>query len=303
VTLDYLGFACALGSMILFGLYMVPRKLCRLRDFDFLLSMAIGIALFAGLGWGVTVPWRAVSPPVAGVAWALAAGPIWCLGMLFYTFSVTEMGLTLSTPIKNTTAVMGTLIGILVFAEWRDTQPVLCVVGSLLIVACAWALAQTGDQAPERTALTGRGVLYALLSAAGFALYATPLRAATSTGIDVFTLLAFMAPGILLAAVVLFCFRGTGLANWRRQPLRDHAAAVAAGAIWVLATMVLTAGIERIGLAVTWSVSNLNTLVTVGIGILVFHEVDVRKHWRAIGLGLLAGCLGVLLLGLAKWHR
>jgi len=70
--------------------------------------------------------------------------------------------------------------------------------------------------------------------------------------------------------------------------------------LWVLGTVTMAEAIRRIGLAITWPFTNLNTIVTVACGILLFHEVSVRKFWKALLLGLATGIAGVALLGLAR---
>ncbi|MCC6443762.1 MAG: hypothetical protein IT210_09950 [Armatimonadetes bacterium] len=94
------GFLFAALSALLFGLYMVPRKLTRLRDFEFVLSMAVGVQLATLLVWGAA---RIQSPqpavPALAHLYAWMCGPLWAMGILAYTLSITEMGLALSTPI------------------------------------------------------------------------------------------------------------------------------------------------------------------------------------------------------------
>jgi glucose uptake protein len=297
--MDYAGFGWALWALVFFGLYMVPRKLARMSDLPFVLTMSVGVVLTTGLA-GLLSP--AGSPAVGSPArWlAFLCGPIWYLGVLFYAMSVTRMGLALSTPIKNTTAVLGALIGLLVFAEWRETQPVLTLAGSLLVVLCAVILAQTGENDCRRSCVTPAGVACALAAAVFFAAYTIPFKIAQQAGLDTLTLVAYMGLGTLAAAVVCFALFDRGWAKWRQQPLAHHTWAALAGLIWVLAVICMAEAIKRIGLAITWPFTNLNTVVTVACGIIVFREISVRKFWKTILLGLMAGVAGVVLLGLAR---
>lgn len=314
--MDLLGFLLALVSMVLFGLYMVPRKLCGLRDFAFVLSMCVGTV--ASTLTAALLVHRGCLPPVApGAALlALSSGLVWTLGMLSYTLSVTHMGLALATPIKNTTAVVGTVFGLVVFSEWKETSPWLALVGSLLVVACAVILAQTGAKngsrpegpeeagegpgEPERSSVTAVGVFWALMAALGFAFYAVPFKFAQRAGMDSYTLTAFTGLGTLPGAACLFLFFSRGRRGWLRAPLSDHLYAALCGAIWSAATITMAEAILRIGLAVTWPITNLNTIVTVAAGILWFHEIDARKHARTIAIAMVCATVGSLLLGVAR---
>ena len=61
--------------------------------------------------------------------------------------------------------------------------------------------------------------------------------------------------------------------------------------------MAMAEAIKRIGLAITWPFTNLNTIVTVFCGIVFFHEINARKFWKTIVLGLAVRVVGVALLG------
>jgi glucose uptake protein len=299
--LDTTGFGLALLAMVLFGLYMVPRKLSGLRDFDFVLSMCVGAVLTTQL---VQLAVHGTNlPPITYRGWWLSfsCGPLWALGMLFYTLSVSQMGLALSTPIKNTTAVLGTAFGLLVFAEWRQTSPVMALAGSVLVVACAVVLGRCGDREQEsRSCVTPLGVVYALLAAVFFAAYTIPLKLAQADRVDTYELLALMGLGTLLGGVILFLVFSRNRRRWFTEPMPHHLWAALAGAIWASATLVMAHAIERVGLAVTWPVTNLNTIVTVAAGVVIFHEIDLRRRARDIALSMALAIAGTVLLGLSR---
>jgi glucose uptake protein len=298
--LDIPGFSLALLAMVLFGMYMVPRKVCGLRDFDFVVSMCIGAVLLTQcarlLVHGLDGP--ELSP--RGQWLAFSCGPVWSLGILFYTLSVSQMGLSLATPIKNTTAVIGTVLGLVAFSEWQDTNAALAMVGSLLVVACAIVLGRSSESDCSRSRITPLGVVFALLAAIFFAAYTVPLKLAQREGVDSYSLIATMGLGTLLGGVALFVAFSRNRRQWLRFPLRDHLFAMLAGAIWALASITMTEAIRHIGLAITWPVTNLNTIVTVGAGIFVFRESDARTHRTTIAIAMACAIVGSVLLGLAK---
>lgn len=297
--MDWVGYGLATLALVLFGLYMVPRKLTGLRDQPFVLSMALGIVITSTAA-SLLVHRAPLVIGLPGQWLALACGPLWYLGVLLYSVSVSEMGLTLSTPIKNTTAVLGTLAGLIVFAEWRETRPLEALLGSVLVVASAIIIGRTGESDCRRSCLSPRGTLAAIGAAVCFAAYAVPLKAAQRLGLDTVTLVAWTAWGIIPTALIASAALERNWGGWWRTPLREHAWAALCGAIWVLATVAMAEAIRRIGLAVTWPFTNLNTIVTVACGILFFHEINMRKFWRVLLLGLATGVAGVALLGLAR---
>ncbi len=297
--MDWLGYGLATLALVFFGLYMVPRKLIGMRDRPFALSMSVGIVLTATL-CSLLVHHTPLVTSHPGALYALACGPLWFIGILLYSVSVSEMGLTLSTPIKNTTAVLGTLVGLIVFAEWRETKPLEAVLGSLLVVVSAVIISRTGENDCRRSCLSVKGTLAALGAACGFAAYTLPLKGAQRLGLDTITLVAIMGWGIIATAALAYAVSHHRWRDWWGHPRREHAYALLCGAIWVMATYAMSEAILRIGLAITWPFTNLNTIVTVACGILVFHEINVRKFWKVLLTGLAVGVIGVGLLGLAR---
>lgn len=298
--MDWLGFGFAFIALILFGLYMVPRKLTRLRDLPFVLSMCLGVVVSTTAASLLVhgVPLLRAQPHAEWLAFA--CGPVWYLGVLFYTISVTRMGLTLATPIKNTTAVLGTLVGLVYFSEWRETHPLPAVAGSILVAVSAWIISRTGENHVRRTNISAAGVAAALAAAVFFSCYTAPFKLAQQAGLDTVTLVAYMGWGTLAGAVVAFALLDRNWRAWLQAPRKEHLLAALCGLLWVAAVIAMAEAIKRIGLAITWPFTNLNTIVTVACGIVFFHEVNVRKFGKVLLLGLLVGVLGIALLGAAR---
>lgn len=298
--MDLTGYGLATLALVFFGLYMVPRKLTALRDLPFALTMSIAVVASAMLIslFMYGTPLRDAAP--AGRWLAFTCGPLWYVGALAYTVSVTRMGLTLATPIKNTTAVLGTLVGLIVFAEWRETRPLPAIAGALLVVLSAVLISQTGERNGRRSHLTTTGLIAAIAAAIFFASYTAPFKMAQQAGLDAVTLIGTMGLGILLAAVIAFAVADGNWQRWLFASPADHAWAGLCGVFWVIASLCMAGSIQRIGLAVTWPFTNLNAIVTVACGILIFREISVRKYWGLLTLGLVVGVVGVGLLGVAR---
>ena len=296
----FTGFLLAGVSALFFGLYMVPRKLCRLSDFEFVASMAFGVVPTTLAATLVHNGGLGEALPTHGLQLSFLCGLIWTCGMLFYTLAVGQMGLALATPIKNTTAILGTIIGFAFFAEGEHTKLVPALIGSLLVVACAIVLGMTGERKGTRSFITPLGILFAILAATFFATYTIPLKCAMKLHIDSYRIIAIMGLGSASGGLALLVAQRRSLRQWLRSAKRDHAWAAAAGACWTVATIAMAEAIARIGLAVTWPISNLNTIVTVACGILLFREISVRKFGKTLALGMLCAIVGSVLLGLAK---
>lgn len=291
-----LGFALGILSAIFFAFYMVPQKLTRMDTVSYLWVMAIGVLCTSLVAYGLAgFPQHAT---LVHKGLAIMCGLVWGVGTMAFAGAIARIGLTSATPIKNTTGVIGTLVGLVLFQEWRTTDPALALGGSLLIVASAIVIGMTGDEDTPHKATLG-GILLALLAALCYASYLYPMKQALQA-INTWEFAPWMAVGILITATIAVTVRPGGWRAVRAYPPRHHGLALLGGVAWALALFSLAVSMLKVDLAVAWSLAQLNTLPAVFMGIVVFHEVHWRTHWPKIMLGLLAATIGTVLLGWAK---
>lgn len=171
------GFVLGLMSALFFALYMVPQKIYKVDPTTYLWTMGLGVLLtalipYAALGF----PQHSTLPQKIA---CILCGVVWGLGTRFFAAGISCFGLALATPIKNTTGVFGTLVGLILFQEWRTTNPWLGCAGSALIVLAAIIIGLTGDRTASKNR-TAAGVGYSLLAALFYASYLYPLKAVVS---------------------------------------------------------------------------------------------------------------------------
>lgn len=289
-----LGFIFGILSALFFACYMVPQKLVRQQTPTYLWWMSLGVLVtalipFAMLGFPMHADW-----PARGTA--LLCGIVWALGTLSFAAAIARIGLAQATPIKNTTGVLGTLVGLVVLSEWRTTDPILCLLGSVAIVGSAIVIGAATPSTPRPTSAIG--VCYALGAAVCYASYLYPMkRVLQQVSYVEFTL--WMAAGILLMSTVNVLVT-RHLRDVLAQPPRAALLAMLGGVSWALALFCLAAGLNYAGLAIAWSLAQLNTVPAVFIGMFAFHEVRWASQWPKITLGLVAAVAGTLLLALSK---
>lgn len=291
--LTIIGFSLGLLSAFFFALYMLPQKFGKVDHTTYLLCMAIGVLITALLGEAWAGFPHASTWPQRELA--LLCGVVWGIGTLAFAAAIGRIGLALSTPFKNTTGVMGTLIGLLLFQEYKTTDPLLVLGGSILIVSAAIIIGRTGRTDTPRSSVSA-GIGYSLLAAVCYASYLYPMKIVVkSIGYWEFT--PWMGLGILLTAGTAVLLRPGGLRAFRDYTPRVLGASLLGGAAWTIALLCLAAGMKMINLSIAWSLANLNTVPAVFFAIALFHEVHLPTHWRTLTLGLLAATVGTVLLG------
>ena len=311
-TKDLLGFVFGMLSGVGFGLFMVPRKHSNLDNSQFPFSMGIGVLIGTsvfGLFAGKILP-----EPTLDYALSLLAGAFWGIGTIGFMYGVHYLGLARSAPIKNTHAVLGTIFGVVIFHEFAFSHPIpltLVLLGSAFMFVSAYSMGKMSSVHGSNSAHSGKydprterrltilGVAWSIGSAVGYSAYTIPMKIVFAHGMSPLAFLAFMGHGCFLSMAVLFVLSGGNIRNWWQQSWQDQAWAIAGGIMWSIASAFSYTSIKMIGLAVSWPLVNLNTLVAAAYGIRIFKEIDLSLNRTAIICGILSAVLGVIFLALA----
>jgi drug/metabolite transporter (DMT)-like permease len=243
------------------------------------------------------------APVPASIEWALLAGAIGGIGLMFFYAGLAAGPMSVVSPVA---ALVSTLlpVGIALAQGERPGLPVylgglLCVAATVLVSAGAPAPAPDHRQ-PLRTHSTGRltvpfrwpgrGVLYGLASGAAFGLFFVFMKDAGAEGGALWPALASRAAGLViyLAAALVTRSRPLGPnAGWRLLAVAAGAGALdaAANICYVLATR---AGL--FGLAVVL------TSLYPGVTVLLARFAAGERMRRAQQIGLVLAAAGVVLV-------
>ena len=289
-----LGFALALLTALAFGLYMVPRRFSGSSSSAFSTYMGIGVALTlaAPLLWG---PGAFV---LRGFLLAIGSGLVFALATHLFVLAVDRLGLSRATPVKNLAGIFGTLFGLTILAEYRGAGPWLIlqlVAGSVMIALGAYLIGGIGDpgglpQGAERSQ-AAQGFLLALFSAACFGFYLVPLRLATPLG----TNFGYLGVGLGAAAGLVGPRLVAGRPGGAR---RDAGLGLLSGVLLAAGVLLGTPATRLIGLSVAWPLTQLNTFVALGAGLLWLHEFDARRERKRLLGATVLTLVGIALLAM-----
>jgi len=268
------------------------------------------------MGWGILVGAELAGFISSGVprttliqyVLMFSSGLLWSTGTLGYTYAVELIGLTRSTPIKNTTAIFATAYGIIIFHEFSANRPLplaMVSLGSIAVVGAATLLGRASappdpDGPPPDSRRFMMGVIWSLWAAFAYSAYTIPMKVVYNQGVTPLGFLFYMGQGCFVGMelMALYASRKDGRGAATR---RDKGLSLIAGFTWAVASVCANLAVVTIGIAITWPVSNLNTVVAVAYGVLVFKEIDVSAHRRELWAGLAMAVLGVVFLAVATF--
>lgn len=301
------GFSYALMAMALYGVYMAPRKNSNIPQGSFTFWMGFGILITtSAIGFIMEKGLPTVNP--SHYLLTVASGIVWGTGTLAYSSAVKHIGLSRSTPIKNTSAILGTLFGIIFFHEFGFTKviPMLMVIlGSIAIVVSATILGRIesfdggDDDAGPSSALVG--VISSIWAAIAYSAYTIPMKITYAEGVTPSAFLFYMGQGCFIGMTALSLILKAHL-NPIRSSWRDRGMAGLSGLMWAVGSLCANLAVKLIGVAVTWPLTK-STVVAIAYGVLILKEVDTVRYRSALRIGIILSVAGALLLAFAMQEQ
>lgn len=302
------GFALAISAMVLYGLYMAPRKRSTASAGAFTFWMGLGILVSTIIIALLSDGMQYVN--IRQYLLMFLSGVLWATGTFSYLRAVQMIGLSRSTPIKNTSAAIGTLFGIVVFHEfsyYRIFPLTLVILGSGIVVVSAVMLSRVeapDDKINQKSGTKNLvfGVMYSIWAALSYSAYTIPIKIAYSQGISPSGFLLYMGQGCFVGMSILAVIIDRNQPKKSLTTWKDRNLAQLAGVMWAVGSLCTNSAVKLIGLAITWPITK-STLVAVLFGVLILKEIDVKSHRRELRMGLVLSVIGVILLGWAMSLR
>ncbi len=313
-----LGIFASLLAAAFFGLYPVPRRHVEFGINDYMISMTLGVLLSA-LSFSVFSGVPFLNLPPYEIIVGLIAGILWALGTILYVYAVDCIGVGRATPVKNITAALGVIFGLVIFQEYRGltiSKFVFLSIGTILIIASGKYLGSVQGRedvarpscpvdliVPEflsddgKTFLTA-GLIFAVATAFAYGVQSIPVRVLSFSTDSVFEFLPYVGFGAFLTSIVSDATL-TSNHTWGEVSPRGHLTAAFSGLLWTVAFVGLAIGIKLVGLSISWPLAMSSSIFAVLYGLFIGREVIFEEHRKEILQGLSFGILGIVLLGLS----
>ena len=324
------GVIFSLIVSVLFAVYAVPRKFSKQNPA--LYTMWVGAAYFAGsvavcsAVWGFGLREQENLLDTRHLLSALR-GLVWVCGTASFNIAIDKIGLVRFNQWKNFQGPIGTLLMLAFLDEVVGAKVVWLLLGmtamffSAVLFTINWERVTWGRGRPAckfqktrsvetRHALSLplwfcnypppaiTGILYALLAAACFGFTAFINKIVTNQGF-IYSQLPYHSLSVVVAAAIIFIIQ-TGKPREIFRVSRECLLPAMSGAMFLAATILSIFSYTMIAGGVAWSITQLNAVWTILIGIFIFREVSFRKHRRRIisGFAFAMAAIAFLLFAL-----
>ncbi|HDR7801457.1 MULTISPECIES: RhaT/GlcU family sugar-proton symporter [Bacillus cereus group] len=271
------------GSIVLFNVKLGGGPYSQVLGTTFgALLFSIGIYIFVK---------PVLTPMVIGVG--IVSGLFWALGQANQLKSIDLIGVSKTMPISTgMQLVSATLFGVIVFHEWSTTVSVILGVLALICIIIGIVLTSLPSSEEKQQAQAGnlkRGILILLVSTFGYLVYVVVIRL---FNIDGWSALLPQAIGMVLGGILL---------TFKHKPFNKYAIRnIIPGLIWAAGNMFLFISQPRVGVATSFSLSQMGIVISTLGGIFILGEKKTKRQFNAIIIGIIFIVAAGVMLGIAK---
>jgi glucose uptake protein len=253
------------------------------------LGMTIGSFIFAIGAYVVYQPAFEVTIMIVG----MISGLFWTLGQNKQFQSMKLMGVSNTLPVSTGLQLMAnTLAGVLLFREWTSSRDLFLGILALafLIVGVRFTTVSDQKDSGDEAASVKKAWMKALgLSTLGYAFYTITINA---SGVDALAVILPQSIGMVIGA--LFFSRKEQV--WNQYTARN----ILTGLIWGVGNIFMLISMKAIGLAVSFSLSQMGIIISTLGGIWFLGETKSKREFRYIIIGCIFVIIGGIVLGYLK---
>lgn len=225
------------------------------------------------------------------LAVGIISGAFWALGQGNQLKSVELIGVSKTMPISTGLQLVSTtLISVIFFNEWTTIKAVVLGIAALLLLVVGVILTSLKDDNEDGGNNNYKKALPILIiSTIG---YVTYVVIGQFFGIEGWDALFPQAIGMLIGGLLL---------SFKHQPKKKNILKnIIPGVVWALGNMALFYSQPKVGVATSFSFSQMLVVVSTLGGIFILKEKKTMKQYIGIAIGIVLIIIAAFLLGLAK---
>ena len=255
------------------------------------LGMTIGALLFSIVVFFVIQPTLTTATLIVG----FISGLFWSLGQNQQFHSMKYMGVSVGLPISTgMQLVVNTVAGAVFFHEWTKTKDfVVGFIALAFLVFGVYLTARQDDDSQPKTSNSmldfNKGIRALIFSTVGYGVYTIIINA---TGLDPWGLILPQSIGMLVGAS-FFAFKKVKVDRFVWMNMTT-------GLLWGLGNICMLLTMREIGLAISFSLSQMGIIISTLGGIFLLGERKSKKEMFYVIFGCIFVILGGILLGYMK---
>lgn len=251
------------------------------------LGTTIGALIFSAVIYLVIHPVLTPFIIIVGVV----SGLFWAVGQSNQLKTIEYIGVSKTMPISTGMQLVSTaLFGVIVFHEWSTATTVILGILALIFIVIGIVLTSLeSEKSEEQVGQFKKGIVTLVISTIGYLIYVVVARL---FNVDGWVALFPQAIGMFIGGLIL---------TYKHKPFNKYTIRnIIPGLIWASGNMFLFISQPKVGVATSFSLSQMGIVISTLGGIFLLGEKKTKRQLISIAIGIVLIILGGVLLGIAK---
>ncbi|MGX1263094.1 glucose uptake protein [Rossellomorea marisflavi] len=253
------------------------------------LGTTIGALIFSAVIFLVVHP--VLTPTIFIVG--IVSGLFWAVGQSNQLKTIEYIGVSKTMPISTGMQLVSTaLFGVIVFNEWSTAVTVILGIIALICIIVGivlTSLESKEEKNEENSKQFKKAIITLIVSTIGYLVYVVVARL---FDVDGWTALFPQAIGMFIGGLIL---------TYRHKPFNKYAIKnIIPGLIWAAGNMFLFISQPKVGVATSFSLSQMGIVISTLGGIFLLGEKKTKRQMVGIIFGIILIIIGGVLLGITK---
>lgn len=224
---------------------------------------------------------------------SILCGAFWSVGQILQVKSFDMVGVSMAMPISTGEQLFGAaLIGAIVFKEWTLGWQYWLGISALVLIVIGIVMTAYKEKGSAAGTNVKGGLIVLTISSIGFIGYAT---IPTWFHLDSWDVMLPQGISMLVCTMILVAFQKDngmfGKKSWQNM---------LTGVFFALANITVLFSNQLNGVAVGWTLSQMNVIVSTLGGLWFLHEARTHKEMKFTIIGLALVVIGAVMIGITR---
>ncbi len=293
-----IGYLLAFFSSLFFGIYIIPKRLIKLNTKYYLFYMSIGFVSASVISYLISLLNGSNNEPLFHPVLALIVlrGVSWFVASYLFLMAIDKIGISRSTQYKNLKGPLGVLFTLIFLSEFKVTNVSLVLLATLLTFISALLFTIKKDNNNKVDKL---GIIYACISSLFLGLNALIQKYVTNCGF-IYTQQLYQSITIMITSYLYIIIKDNNTKELRQINFKNRMLAFTGGILYYFATYFNTLAYKHLPASIAFTIVNMSGIWSVFIGILIFKEIDFKKNFKRIMIGMILSVVAIFALLFGK---
>lgn len=285
------GYFYAFLVSLLFSLYIVPRKFSKMIPSLYVMFVGLGFFVPSVVYLVSTLDFSSLLNPI--LLLSILVGVVWMVASVLFTIAIDKLGMSRSNQWKNLQGPIGVGLSLMLLSEYQTTNVLFVVLAiiAIFVSAVCFSIRKDTEKVIDKT-----GIWFAIAAGVLYGANSVIQKYVTINVPEIAPQQFYFSMGVFVSALVYFLIKNKSAKQSALISFKGAYLPILAGVLYFIASQFSIMANKIIPNSIAFTIIQFNAFWTVLIGILVFKEIDMGRHWKRVSVGMVFALLSILVI-------